>query len=504
MNIRVLCKVNGLLLMLLSLSTVVPLWLAIHEEEDIRAWIWTGSVFLCVGGLLYLIGRSSNAQRDLGIREGIATTSIFWTIASLIAALAIWLDVPNTSFMQAWFEGMSGLTTTGSTIFGEHYNEFGEQVGTPIEKLPASILFWRALLQWFGGIGIVVISIALIPLLMGGSGFQLYRAEIPGLSVDRLAPRLATTARLLLGIYCGFTVCMALALRACGVPFFDAVCHAMTCIATGGYSTFDNSIEGLGSHTAEWIIIGGMFLGALNFALLIQCIRGKPLVLWRNVEARSFFYMVLIAWFIIAFTLKFQSDIYDGQLHDLMRDSLFQVVSIASCTGYGTGYDTTPEAWWAWPQAAIVVLVICMLIGGCAGSTSGGIKMARILVIFKSVRREMRRYMEPNRVTPITLNNRPINDRIVSQVNAFIFLYFVSLALGTLGFCLLGNNLTVSFSASLSALSNIGPALDSIGPSHNFRGFNDGSLMLSIFMMLLGRLELLTVLMSLHPRNWQH
>ena len=503
MNIGIIAKINGMLLILLGVLTGIPLLLAHYGSENIMPWLWCAGTFIGVGGLGILAGYKSDAQKDLGIREGIAITTLFWLAASLIAAIAIWLDVPRTSFIQAWFECMSGLTTTGSSIFGSVLDENGVETATPIASLPASILFWRSLLQWMGGIGIVVISIALIPLLIGKSGFQLYRAEIPGLSADRLTPRLSTTARILVGFYFGVTMAITLALMLCGANFFTAICHAMTTISTGGFSTFDNSAEGLNSSAGEWVIIAGMFVAGLNFSILIQCLRGKPLTLWKNSEARTYTYMIIIGWFIIAASLYTQSRFYDDSRQDLIRDSLFQVCTICTSTGFGSGYDTTPASWDAWPPTAVMVILVLMFCGGCAGSTAGGFKVARLLVLFKSVRRETRRYYEPARVTPITISGQQLNDRTIFQVNAFLFLYIASISLGTLGFALLGNNPATSFTATLTAISNIGPGIGEIGPSNSFRGLNDSSLLLSIWLMLLGRLELLTVLLTFYPKSWR-
>ena len=503
MNIGIISKINGMLLILLGVLTGIPLLLAHYESEDITPWLWCAGTFICVGGLGIFAGLKSDAQKDLGIREGIAITTLFWLAASLIAAIAIWLDVPRTTFMQAWFECMSGLTTTGSTIFASVLDENGVETATPISSLPASILFWRALLQWMGGIGIVVISIALIPLLIGKSGFQLYRAEIPGLNADKLTPRLSTTARILVGFYMAMTLVITLALMLFGTSFFNALCHAMSTVSTGGFSTFDNSAEGLNSSACEWIIIFGMFVGGINFSILLQCLRGKPMSLWNNTEARTYTYMIIVAWAIIALCLFFQSDFYDDNRHDLIRDSLFQVCTIITSSGFGSGYDTTPTSWDAWPPTAMMVIIVLMFCGGCAGSTAGGFKIARIIVLFKSIRRETRRYYEPARVTPITINGQQLNDRTIFQVNAFLFMYIASVALGTLGFALLGHTPSTSLTASLTAISNIGPGIGEIGPSKSFRTFNDASLLLSIWLMLLGRLELLTVLLTFYPKSWR-
>ncbi|NRA40311.1 MAG: TrkH family potassium uptake protein [Planctomycetes bacterium] len=503
MNPAVIAKVLGMLLIVLGCISAVPITAALYSAEDIAPWVIMALVFFVSGISLLIIGRKSIPEKDLGISEGMAITTLFWTISSAISAIGLWHASPGIGFIHAWFESMSGLTTTGSTIFGSHINDAGIEIGTLIVDLDNSVKIWRALLEWMGGIGIVVISIALIPLLIGGSGFQMYRAEMPGLSADRLAPRLATTARIILGLYVIFTALISIALYLSDVPLFHAICHAMTTVSTGGFSTFDNSVEGLQSHAAEWIIILGMILGAINFSIIVSSIRGKPLSIWHNSEARTFLCLLLIAWAAVAVSLGCCDDLYAGHTGDLIRDSLFQVVSIGTSTGYGTGYDTHPEAWTAWPSFAVCIIIMCMICGGCAGSTAGGMKLVRILIAIRACRRELRRFMEPARITPMTLDNRPINDRIVLQVAAFIALYAFSFILGGLALAMCGNSLEVSFSASLSAISNIGPALGDVGPSRNFRGLNQPSLCISIFLMLLGRLEFFGVLMTLRPKHWR-
>lgn len=502
MNAGIIFKITGILLLVPGGMAIVSLLLAQAEGETIAPWLWCTGVYLCCGMTGLLLGRRTDAKRDLGIGEGIAVTTLFWLSASMIGGIAIWLNVPHCTYMQAWFECMSGLTTTGSTIFGSHTVN-GQEQGVLIAALPNSILFWRSALQWMGGIGIVVIFIALIPLLLGGSGFQLYRAEIPGMSTDRLSPRLSTTTRILVGFYLTATLVLIVALLLCGTRFFDALCHAMTCISTGGFSTYDNSIEGLDSHAAEWVIIVGMLFAGINFSLLIQFLRGKPLILWQSSETKAFLSLVIIAWAMVCISLALQSDIYDNNKSDLIRDSLFQVVSLSTSTGYGTGYSSHPLSWDAWPPVAIIILLLLMFCGGCAGSTAGGMKMARVLVLIKTMRREIRRYAEPQRVTPMVMDGKKLNDRTIMQVNAFAIIYGFTLALGCIGFTLLGHSPSIAFSASLTALSNIGPGLSDIGASGNFRAFDDVSLGLSILLMLLGRLELMTVLVTLNPGSWR-
>ena len=499
MHKSVIAKVLGLLLLVQALIALAPLYAAWYSDEALSPWLIMCGSFVGAGLGLAFIGRKSSPERDLGIREGVAVTFFFWAVSSILAAIGICLAHPTCGFIHAWFEGMSGLTTTGSSIFGSSDPEDP----FAISNLPNGILIWRALLQWMGGIGIIVISIALIPLLIGGSGFQMYRAEMPGLSADRLSPRLATTAQIILGLYIGFTIVVTVLLLLCGISPFHAICHSMTTVATGGFSSFDNSIEGMNSHTAEWIIIFAMIIGGLNFSLLLSAIRGKPLKIFRNTEAKVFLFMILFAWAVCACSLAWHSDVYDGKTHDLLRDSLFNVASMGTSTGYATGYDANHFGWSNWPSACIIVMVMLMICGGCAGSTAGGMKVIRVVLSFAAARREMRRFIEPARVTSMKIDGRQVNDRVILQVGAYVGIYAISLFIGTLGYALLGNNITVSFSAALTAISNMGPGLGDIGTHHHFRDLSEPSLLLSTFLMLLGRLELIGALMTIRPKHWR-
>jgi trk system potassium uptake protein len=477
-----------------------PLIVAWFDGESLRPWWAVILLALGSGLILFLIGRKGRAEQ-MGIKEGMAVTTLCWLAISLVASFGFWLGAPGTRFMQAWFEAMSGLTTTGSSIYGGY--QIGEQsFGIAIEQLSQSVRLWRAILHWIGGIGIVVISIALIPLLVGGSGFQMYRAEVPGLSADRLAPRIANTARILLGFYAILTLVGVVGLWLCGIGWYDAICHSFATVSTGGFSTYDNSIEGLGSAAAEWFIIFGMLTAGLNFSLLITAARGRPLRLLQSTETKVFLGMVLTAWVLLILSLGTHSQLYEGHLHDLLRDTLFQTVSLCTSTGFGTGYDTVGLGWDGWPDGARLILLLCMIIGGCAGSTAGGIKVVRLVIAWLAARRELRRFMEPARITPVTIDGQPLKDRTILQVFAFVLIFAIFWLAGTAAFAWLGHQHDVATSASLSALSNMGPGIGAIGSSKNFGIFDDASLTVSIFLMLLGRLEFFGVLIALHPGHW--
>ena len=396
-------------MLLLSLTGCIPLltdaWYGFPTQPW---WIMLGATLGLATGLL-LIGRKADPL-GMGIREGLAITTLIWIVASLCASIGITLAAPGTHWVAGWFEAMSGFTTTGSTIFGDHII---------IDDLSPGVKMWRAVMQWMGGIGIVVISLALLPLLVGGSGFQVYRAEVPGLDTDRLAPRIRDTAKILFRFYIILTFGMGLLLLLCGLSPFDAICHAMTTVATGGFANYGNSVEGLQSVAAEWVIILGMVVAGVNFGLLVQAVLGKPMRLW-SAETKLYLGLIVGCSTAIALNLGFTEPAYDGKTHDLIRDSLFQVSSLITSSGFGSGYDTVSASYGGWPLLSQCLLVFLMLGGGCAGSTAGGIKLIRYLVAVKALRRELLRYIEPARIVPIRLDGHKVNDQMVLQVMGFL------------------------------------------------------------------------------------
>ena len=489
MNFAIVLKVLGAFLLVLGLAGLVPLGIDWSHQQSIYPWITLELLTVVLGGIAWFVGRRSSAA-NLGLPEGFAITAATWTVFSLVSGVAIALN-GDINFIQAWFESMSGFTTTGATVMRD------------IEALSPGLLIWRCMMQWIGGIGIVVMSLALLPLLLGGSGYQVYKAEVPGLEPDRMAPHIRDTARILFTFYLKITVLVTVGLLLCGNSWFDSICHAFTTVATGGFANYNDSVEGLNSVGSEWVIIVGMFIGGMSFSLLIRAFKGKPLVVWNNSEFRLYVSAIVLCWLTIAAVLGFQVDAYHGRFHDLMRDSLFQVVSIITSSGFCSGYDTVPESWNGWPPVTQMLLVFLMLPAGCAGSTSGGIKQARFLVAWKAARKALVQYAEPARVVPIRLDGKNVKDNVVVQTFVFLFVYAVSWLSGSVVLGLLGNDLTVSFSASLSCLSNIGPALGSIGADQNYAGLNGPSMIACIFLMLLGRLEFFGVLILLSTRHWR-
>lgn len=495
MRLAPIARALGGLLGALAGLGLLPLLCDGLDGQPIRPWLVMIGVASSLSALLWWLGARQKAP--MGLREGIAVTTLIWIAASLVGAIGIWLASP-ADYIGSCFEAMSGLTTTGGSVFGGAAAD-----PLAIESQTRGVLLWRALLNGLGGIGIVVMSLALLPMVVGGSGFQMYRAEVSGIDRDRLTPRIADTARILLRVYLGLILGVYLGLLLCGVSHFDAVCHALAAVATGGFSTYDDSAEGLGSAAAEWVLIAGMVAGGLNFALLVHAVRGKPLRLWRSGETRLYLGILTLASAGIGLSLWLQSSLYQGRGMELVRDSVFQVVTIATTTGFGTGYDVDPASYDAWPPLCQMILLVLMVLGGCAGSTSGGIKMVRLLVALKSARRELHRFIEPARVIPVQLDGQVMRDGVVLQVAGFLIVFACCWAVGSVALAACGSDPLTAISAAVACLSNIGPGLGLVGPADNYRSVGPSGQIICFVLMLIGRLELLGVLMLLRPGQWR-
>ncbi len=498
MNKTVIVKFLGIIFLLFGCASLAPLGSAYYAEHDISMWLLGTALYFLLGISGLISGARASLQRDLGLTEGITATVIGYLSASAVAGISLWLAQKHCTYLQAWFECMSGLTTTGASIFDHQYhNDYS------LSHIMPSAILWRAILQWIGGLFFVIISIALIPLLAGGTGSKLHIADIPGLSANRLSDRLIAAAKTISVLYLLMTALIYIGLMLCGSNTFHAACHAMACVSTGGFSSFDHNVEGFQSAAAEWVLILGMLLSAINFNLLVSAIRGKPLSIWRNTEAR-WFLMIITFGCAICTAVLYHHHIPYSNTADLVRDSIFQVVSFATTTGFQTGVDTGPGAWNNWPSGCMILLAILMICGGCSSSTAGGIKIIRIALSITAARSELRRFMEPARVTPMLIEGRSLHERVIFQVAAYIAIYGFTITIGTLLFCIFGNQLGFSFGLSLSAVANIGAVFGNMQNGNSLSQLNDASLVLSIILMLLGRLELIGVLITLRPKNWRN
>ena len=443
------------------------------------AFLYAALITLAAGQLLSLLpGRGSKMQA----RDGFAAVALCWIVLSLFGALPYVFAGILPNYVDAVFETVSGFTTTGATVF------------TFIEGQPAGILFWRAQTQWMGGMGVLVLALALVPKLGEGSVY-LMRAESPGPIKSKLTPRVNDTAKILYSIYIGLTAAEVICLRAAGMPWYDAVIHAFTTISTGGFSVKDASIAAYGSLAVEWIIIVFMFLSGINFALLYFALLRNFRAVFESEELRSYTLMAGGAAALIVMNLVFHA----GWALDVrtVTDSVFQVVTLMTTTGYMT-YDYV-----LWPTFSQVVLVLVMFAGACAGSTAGGIKQIRVVLLFKNLRREVQRILHPRVVTTIKSDGDRVDEPILSGISLFFFAYIFLLLLGTLVVAWDDVGITAAFTASLTCISNVGPAFDVLGPTCNFSFLSNGSKIFLSANMLLGRLEIMPLLLLLFPSLWK-
>jgi len=483
LNIRSVLHILGWLALLTGLLLIIPFIIALYCGG------WNRESF---GFLISLIIAATLGQGlkkkyafnsdQFSIAEGFASVSLGWMAVTLIGSLPFYLSGVCNGWADGFFESMSGFTTTGASIFS----------GSEIEALPPGVLFWRSFTHWLGGMGIVALSIAVLPIL-GGGGNMLFRAEVPGPVKDKLAPRIAQTAKILWYIYTIFTLAEVLILWLLGMPAFDAFCHAFGTMATGGFSTKGASI-GAYSSGIQWVIIIFMFFAGVNFSLYFYLIKGKFKPIFKNSELRLYVGIFLVAALAISLFL-FQNQ--DDNVSAPFRDSVFQTISIMTTTGYCTSdFDQ-------WPNFCRFLLIALMVVGACAGSTGGGMKMIRLLISVKAGIREIRRIIRPKTVFNVTVQKNAIPSEVVGNTVGFFILYFIIWGFGTLIMHLYGLNLETAFSSVLACLSNIGPGLGDVGAAQCYAQIPEtGKLILSFF-MLLGRLELYSVLILLLPLTWK-
>ena len=489
LNLRGVTRTLGLLLIFLSVALIGPLVVDLIYQEGVW-WSFAlaaGLAALVGGGAFYWIGRE---DRELELRDGFAIVSLTWIVLSLIGALPFVLSGVLTSYTDAFFETMSGFTTTGASILG------GED--TPaIEDVPHAFLFWRSLTQWLGGMGIIVLALAILPLL-GVGGMQLFKAEAPGPSHDKITPRVSDTARRLWLLYVGLTLLQTLLLLPAMSPF-DAVNHAFTSMSTGGFSTKNASIGQFESVYVEWVIIIFMMIGGISFGLLYKFMRGNTRALYKDEEFRGYMLIFLIGGFFVFLALYGVSDalLQGHPLEASIRTALFQVVSIATTTGYGTvDYEL-------YPLLATGILFMLFFAGGMAGSTAGGIKVIRHVLLIKSAIKEMKLLIHPRAVIPIRYNSKSVSGDIMGNVNLFIMLYLTLMGVGTILMSATGMDVMSALSTTLTSLGNIGPAFGAYGPTESFASISNTGKWILAMLMMVGRLEVVTVLILFLPDYWR-
>jgi trk system potassium uptake protein TrkH len=427
--------------------------------------------------------RVTGLEQDLSIREAYAVVSLSWLAIGLAGAVPYLATGVLTSPAEALFESVSGFSTTGATVFAD------------IEALPHGILFWRSLTQWIGGMGIIVLGVAILPFL-GVGGMQLFRAEVPGPTPERLNPRIAQTAKALWYVYTGLTVLQILLYLVGGMPFFESVLHALTTLSTGGFSPRNASMGAYDSAYLHYITVLFMYLAGVNFALHYRAMVGQPRRYLVDSEWRFFTLVLGLATSLVLVSVLASGHYAVEGFERAFRDSLFQVVSIATTTGFGS-YDYE-----IWPVAPQLVLLLLMFMGGSAGSTAGGMKAIRVYVLIRHALTELKLSVHPRAVLVTRIGKRPLQTRQLLNVLAFILLFFALFAAGALALSLTGVDLTTSIGASASAIGNVGPGLGEVGPTDNYGWMGATSQLVLVFLMLVGRLELFTVLLLFHPALW--
>ncbi|MBI3754860.1 MAG: TrkH family potassium uptake protein [Deltaproteobacteria bacterium] len=482
MRAKVILYLIGAFAIFLGLSMLFPAALSFAYRETAATPIFLSAVLTSgIGGILFLSFKGERVE--VSHREGFAITAMAWICAGFFGALPYLFSGALPHFVDAYFESISGFTTTGATVF------------TSVENLPHGIIFWRSLTHWIGGMGIILLSIAILPLL-GIGGMQLYRAEATGVGVssDKLAPRLREVVMLFGKVYLVITAAEIIALIWAGMGPFDAIIHSFGTVATGGFSNKDISVEYYHSPLIEFIITIFMFLAATNFALHANFLKRGPKIYWQNPEFRFYLGLQLIAIILVAVNLRFS--LYDS-IASSIRYASFQVVSINTCTGF----SSTDFA--KWPSFSQFALVVLMLIGGSTGSTTGAIKCLRVLLLLKQGYKELRHLIHPHAVIPIKLGDRVVPTEVVTGAIGFTFLYMVIFFIASMAMTFLGLDIVSAISSVATTMGGVGPGLGVVGPLSNFSEIPYIGKWLLIFCMLLGRLEVYTLLILFTPIFWK-
>jgi len=479
MNLRAVLHVVAILLILEGLALLTAIAFALYYGDgDAGAILISAAICLFAGGLLFLATRN---QEELKLREGFAVVVIGWSTLTLFGALPFLISGAIPSVSDAFFETMSGFTTTGATILAN------------IEAMPHGLLFWRSLTHWLGGMGIVVLSLAILPLL-GVGGMQLFKAEMPGPVKDRLSPRIADTAKILWGVYLLLTLVEVVLLLFGGMSLFDSLCHTFGSMATGGFSTKNASVAHYNSLYIEMVILVFMFLAGTNFSLHYRFLTGQRDVYRLDREFRFYLFLTLIAILIVSGIVYFSKPVSPG---GALRSASFQVVSVMTTTGFCS------DDFELWLPSGQLLMILLMFIGGCAGSTGGSVKVIRIMVVLKHSLAEIKKLLHPNAYIPVRMGGRILAPDVVTNILAFLIIYMLVFVAGSVGMTLLGVDVVTACSGVAATLGNIGPGLNLVGPVDNYGHLPAAGKWLLSFCMLAGRLELYTVFILFSPDFWK-
>ncbi len=480
-HFRTISRIIGTLLLLLAgtfflLGIVSPFF----EGNDLFSFLVSSFSTALVGLWFLIIGKGSKAE--FSRRDSYITITFCWIAFAFFGALPYWLGGHIPNFTDAFFESMSGFTTTGASILDN------------IDNQPHTLLLWRSLTQWLGGLGIVFFTVAILP-IFGIDKVQLFAAESTGVAQRKVHSRVTVGSRWIFSIYMLLTTACACSLKLCGMDWFDAINHALTTIATSGFSTRQAGIAAFDSAQIEYVLTLFMFLSGINYTLLFLLLfKGKIRALYRNTEFRVYLFTVLGFSLVIAIGLLAQGDI---SIEKALRVSFFQVISLQTTTGYATADYTQ------WPPYLWMLLSFVMFLGACGGSSSGAMKCGRVAILAKSIRGEFRRILHPNAVIPVRMDGNPISSSTQATVLTFASLYFLLIFVGWFSFMVMGLDFVEGYSIALSSVSNIGPALGSLGPAYSWSALPAGAKWLSTLLMLIGRLELFTILLMFTTSFWK-
>ncbi len=481
MRWRYILNIIGILILFLGLSMLLPLGVELFygEYSGVPLLYAMGLTIVC-GAILHICFRKVTIEY-ISPREGMAIVALGWTSVGLFGALPFYFGGQFGSFTNAFFESVSGFTTTGSSIL------------TDIEAVSKGVLFWRSLIQWFGGMGIIVLSVAILPFL-GVGGMQLYKAEVPSPVPDKLKPRIKDTAMIMWKVYVLISLAEVVFLMLGGMTLYDALCHTFTTMPTGGFSTKNTSVAHYDSVYIDMVIVFFMVLAGINFSLHYQMLRGRTLAFWRDSECRFFLAAVLVLTVLVSFDIY--GDVYT-RIGEAFQYGFFQVVSIVTTTGFATAdYEQ-------WPAMSQLILLLCMFLGASAGSTGGGMKCLRIMLVFKYCYKELFSLIHPHAVTQIKIGGKSVPEDVMRSVLGFLALYMGLFAVCSVILAGLGVDFVTSFAAIVATIGNIGPGFGLVGPTENFAMIPDMGKWLLVWCMLLGRLEIYTVIILLVPEFWR-
>ncbi len=480
MKVFSVIRVNTMLLAIIAITMFLPAGTALfYGETDIfLSFLIPALVAIVAGVLFFFIGR--NKRFKLSSRGGFITVATCWLSASLLGSLPFMISGCIPSFTDAFFESVSGYTTTGATILSD------------VESLPRAINLWRAQMHWLGGMGIVALTVALLP-LFGVGGFQLIKAETTGPEKGKITPKITETAKILWFIYFGFTVVQTVLLMIAGMDFIDALIHTFSTLGTGGFSSRNSSVGHYNSAAIDWICTIFMILSGVNFSLYYKLFQGKFKEIKENTEFKAYLVILVVAALLITFSIK---PIY-GSFFNALRYASFQASTIMTTTGFSTADYTQ------WPAFAQAIIFFLMFVGGCSGSTGGSVKVIRWVILGRQMKNEMRRLLHPHGVFGIQLNERPGRKDVVLSVAGFFYIYFILVFITSLVAALSNADVITSFTTGLSLVGNIGPGFGRIGPIYNYSFYAPWAKWWFSFAMIAGRLEFYTMIVMFMPSFWK-